>query len=240
MDGMKVLDQGYIQIISTMGSDQGIVEAARMSTQKGFLGWGTPDAPGDEKLLRHLYRNKHTTPFEMAAAQIEVKAPIFVFREWHRHRTQSFNEMSARYVKLPNENYVPDADTVLRRAEAACASKNNQARGTVERVPTRVEVEAWLEALNESYAASEALYEKGLSLGIPKELARIVVPVARYSVMRAQANLLNWMKFIGLRSAPNAQYEIRAYSDSLYKILKNYFPRTFELLGEDVFTQQGT
>lgn len=83
----KLLDHGYVSLVEGWGSDESIVEAARMSTDKGFNGWGTTDAPGDEKLLKHLYTNKHMTPFEMGGLVIEVKAPIFVFREWHRHRT---------------------------------------------------------------------------------------------------------------------------------------------------------
>jgi hypothetical protein len=92
----------YVQAIEGWGRDERIIEAARMSTGKGFQGWDT-----DAKLLAFLYNNKHATPFEMAGLVIEVKAPIFVFREWHRHRTQSYNEMSARYIPLPDENYVP-------------------------------------------------------------------------------------------------------------------------------------
>src|ERR1041385_5991189 len=104
-DKITVLDHGYIQLIETWGSDERIVEAARISTNKGFLGWGTTEAPGDEKLLRYLYEHKHATPFEMAGMIVEVQAPIFVFREWHRHRTQSYNELSARYTLLPDTNY---------------------------------------------------------------------------------------------------------------------------------------
>lgn len=110
---MKVLDCGYIELIESWGSDERIIEAARMSTGKGFNGWGTPGAPGDEKLLAYLYNHKHMTPFEMAGVVIEVKAPIFVFREWHRHRTQSYNEMSARYIPLPDENYIPTIERVM-------------------------------------------------------------------------------------------------------------------------------
>jgi len=87
-DQIKVLDHGYIKLVESWGSDERIIEAARMSTEKGFLGWGTPEKPGDEKLLGYLYKNKHMTPFEMSGWIIEVQAPIFVFREWHRHRTQ--------------------------------------------------------------------------------------------------------------------------------------------------------
>lgn len=140
---MQVLDQGYVEHIESWGSDQRIVEAARMSTNKGFLGWGPKHTdnctinhapllecncdkqPGDEKLLRFLWDNKHATPFEMAGMTIEVKAPIFVFREWHRHRTQSYNEMSARYTPLPDENYMPTLD----RLRGDPTTKNKQAQG---------------------------------------------------------------------------------------------------------------
>src|SRR5258705_7564091 len=98
----KVLDHGYVQLVEHWGSDERIIEAARMSTSKGFEGWEK-----DAKLLKYLWAHKHLTPFEMAGASFEVQAPIFVFREWHRHRTQSYNEMSARYAPLPDLNYVP-------------------------------------------------------------------------------------------------------------------------------------
>src|SRR5687768_11849567 len=137
MDTIKVLDHGYVTLIEGWGSDERIVEAARMSTGKGFNGWGPLEerctacggfgcravagtdgnlgpctacdgkgfrqVPGDERLLAYLWNNKHSTPFEMAGVTIEVKAPIFVFRQWHRHRTQSYNEMSARYTPLFDE-----------------------------------------------------------------------------------------------------------------------------------------
>jgi len=233
MDSQKLLDKGYIRLIETWGSDERIVESARMSTQKGFEGWGTAQEPGDEKLLRFLYENKHTTPFEMAGATIEVKAPIMVFREWHRHRTMSYNEASARYGKLPDESYVPDVRDVMARALAAIQTKNKQAQGVVTVPPTEEQVSQWLADLNRAYNICEEVYLKGLEIGIPKELARLPVTVGRYSKMRASANLLNLIKFIGLRSAPNAQKEIRVYSNALYGILKSSFPRTFQFVGEN-------
>ena len=93
-----VLDHGYVRLVETWGSDERIVEAARMSTGGGFRGW-----PQDEKLLRYLWDHKHASPFEMAGFVVEVKAPLFVFREWHRHRTQSYNELSGRYVAMPDQ-----------------------------------------------------------------------------------------------------------------------------------------
>src|ERR1700693_5723146 len=123
-----VLDHGYVNLIETWGSDERIIEAARMSTNKGFLGWGPKEdgSPGDEKLLRYLYEHKHSTPFEMAGMTLEIKAPIFVFREWHRHRTQSYNEMSARYTPLPDCNYVPTVERLMINA-----GKSNKQAGTI-------------------------------------------------------------------------------------------------------------
>ena len=117
---VELLDHGYLSLVETWGSDERIVEAARMSTGKGFLGWGTADAPGDEKLLKFLSDNAHATPFEMAGLIVEVQAPIMVFREWHRHRTQSYNEMSARYTPLPDVNYLPSVERSSTRRAQAC------------------------------------------------------------------------------------------------------------------------
>jgi flavin-dependent thymidylate synthase len=167
----QVLDQGYVTIVESWGSDKQIIEAARMSTDKGFLGWGDSGMTckmrhevvskqmkscqsmksrcnycnmhpihirvavtitkntGDEKLLAYLYKNRHMTPFEMAGMILEVKAPIVVFREWHRHRTQSYNEMSARYVPLPDENYMPTRQRIIEGV--ARAAGNRQAQGAM-------------------------------------------------------------------------------------------------------------
>lgn len=138
MEEIKILDHGYIKLIESWGSDRRIIESARMSTQKGFKGWGywqcnncheafetqIEGCPccgnehftyiqGDEKFLAYLWKNKHMTPFEMSGATFEISAPIFVFREWMRHRTQSYNEASARFIALPNENYLPTVDRLF-------------------------------------------------------------------------------------------------------------------------------
>ena len=253
----KILDHGYLQFIEKWGSDEAIIEAARMSTAKGFLGWGArcknckrplggesnwiscpnegcEDAgaePGDEKLLRFLWENKHSTPFEMAGLTIEVKAPILVFREWHRHRVPfGYNEMSARYVPLPDENYCP---TVARIIEGAMkAGGNKQAQGIDGKVPTDEETQRWLDRLMESYALSQAVYEEGLAIGVPKELARCRVPVARYSRMRATGNLRGWLAFLQLRTAPGAQWEIRQYAEAVALLIEERFPRTWALWDE--------
>lgn len=246
-----ILDNGYVELIETWGSDERIIEAARMSVDKGFTHWGgrCPECggcgestdgigaigcpkcggsgtlpPGDEKLLAYLYNNKHSTPFEMAGMIIEVKAPIFIFREWHRHRTQSYNEMSARYIPLPDENYMPSLE---RMVEGSKATGNKQAVGTKEL--NGADGDAWRIRLHQLYNAAQQLYADGIEIGVPKELARLSVPVARYSRMRASANLRNWIGFLTLREAPNAQWEIRQYAHAVAKLVQEHFPRTYAL-----------
>jgi thymidylate synthase (FAD) len=224
---IAVLDHGYVSAVEHWGSDERIIEAARMSTNKGFLGWGPHEdgKPGDEKLLRYLYENKHATPFEMAGLVIEVQAPIFVFREWHRHRTQSYNEMSARYTPLPDINYVPSVERLLLN------STTNKQAGVVKGSEqlTEIGAENHISDLKRIYAHLEQAYQLALSNGVPKELARIVLPVGRYSRMRAQANLRNWLAFLTLRMAPGAQWEIRQYANAVGELIKEKFPRTWEL-----------
>lgn len=289
---IKVLDHGYVKFIESFGSDERIIEAARMSTAKGFQGWGedarwecrvcrwsasaygaksiaqlgwhtnthkqrvpnngTAYCPncedetlveqkpvvGDEKLLRFLWEHHHTTPFEFGGMVIEVQAPLFVFREWHRHRTQSYNEMSARYTPLPDVGYRPHLELLV--ARALTATKNKQAQALID--PTTMEpadresikssFNEWLDQVDHIYDRVEAVYQNGLLRGIPKEVARIVLPVGRYSRMRASANLWNWLHFLGLRMAPDAQYEIREYAHAVHDVLKTQFPRTVGLFDE--------
>ena|SRR5258708_2593085 len=221
---IPILDHGYIKYIEHWGkgesgiNEAAIIEAARMSTGKGFNGWDQ-----DEKLLNYLYTHKHLTPFEMCGMTIEVAAPIFVFREWHRHRTQSYNEMSGRYIPLPNENYIPELDRLMQSGGV-----NKQAQGTG--IPLTIgNARIFRERLENFYQIAEAHYQNALSDGIPKELARLVVPVARYSRMRASGNLRNWLAFLTLRMDPNAQWEIRQYANNLGEIIKEIFPRTYKL-----------
>ncbi len=249
---IKVLDHGYLETVEHWGSDEAIVEAARMSTGKGFLGWGGFDCPdgvigrspghdeecrckgtgkivGDEKLLRYLWEHRHATPFEMAGATIEVQAPIFVFREWHRHRTQSYNEMSARYVPLPDVNYLPSLDRLMINA----GGTNKQAgvvAGAAEMTMQRAD---WFRIrLSGIYADAEALYQEALANGVPKELARVHLPVGRYSRMRASANLRNWLAFLTLRMDPAAQWEIRQFANAVGEVIAERFPRTWALFSE--------
>lgn len=223
---VQILDKGYVRLIEGWGDDRVIIESARVSTQKGFLGWGTDAAPGDEKLLRYLYKNGHTSPFEMCGATFEVKAPLFVVHQWQRHRTQSYNEASARYAPLPNDNYLPTVDRMLMRDSA-----NKQAGSTGETL-TREDAEFLQERMRDHYDECQYQYQRMLDRGMPKELARCVLPTARYTVMRASANLHNWMHFLKLRQDPHAQWEIRQYANAVNATLSNLFPRTMELFNE--------
>ncbi len=268
MKDVTVLDLGYVRLIETWGSDERIIESARMSTAKGFLGWGGAPCPecetagrlspndhlfktypdreaardakcscggtgktiGDEKLLKFLWDKQHATPFEMAGLVVEVKAPIFVFREWHRHRTQSYNEMSARYVPLPDESYMPTLDRVL---IGNTATTNKQAQGNGKQIDEADALE-WLSELAGVYRDAQSVYARGIALGIPKELARLPVPVARYSAMRASANLRNWCGFLKLRCDPAAQWEIRQYANAVAEIVRARFPRTYDVARESL------
>lgn len=223
-----VLDRGYLRYVEHWGKgdagvdEAAIIEAARMSTNKGFNGW-----PEDERLLAHLYKNRHSSPFEFAGMTIEVEAPLMVFREWHRHRTQSYGEMSARYIPLPNYNYMPAAFNILERANLQ--TTNKQAQSTSDFKPTLESLVADLEVLEAVYAHAQEVYEYLLKRGWPKELARLPVPVARYSRMRASGNLRNWLAFLTLRLDPNAQWEIRQYAQAVGRIIEVQFPRTWAL-----------
>ena len=270
MTRVALLDHGYLELVESWGSDEAIVSAARMSTGKGFLGWGVEETcsrcrgkktfvvwgdsdrdveddptkpcpacrgrgtriekPGDEKLLRYLWENKHATPFEMAGLTVEVQAPIFVFREWHRHRVPfSYNEASARYEPLPDVNYVPSVERLM-----VNATGNNKQAGTVKGAPelTVDHAENFRAEVDAFYRAAEGLYQEALSVGVPKELARIILPVGRYSRMRASGNLRGWLAFMTLRSAPSAQWEIRQYSKAIGDLVAEKFPRTWALFSE--------
>lgn len=230
---INVLDHGYVRLVETWGRgdagvpEAGIIEAARQSTQGSFRGWEQ-----DEKLLRTLFCSKpaHATPFEFAGCVIEVQAPILVFREWQRHRTQWYNEMSARYAPLPNLNYIPSIERLMLGAQAT----TNRQAGTVKGAARLTEAEAhrFRDALAVSYQNANFDYTTALNAGVPKELARALLPVGRYSRMRAGANLRNWLAFMTLRADPAAQWEIQQFAHVVGGILAEQFPHTWSLFAE--------
>lgn len=225
MNSQEVLDHGYVKYVEHWGSDERIIESARMSTNKGFEGWDK-----DAKLLKYLYTHKHLTPFEMCGATLEIKAPIFIFREWHRHRTQSYNEMSARYIPMPDENYIPSIDRIGFLGRKA---GNKQSDGEALSIEAAADFQQMLALF---YKAAQSSYETALNdLKVPKELARLVVPVGRYSKMRASANLRNWMQFLSLRLDPAAQWEIQQYAGKVGNVLSGLFPRSMELFLDEKY-----
>lgn len=198
-----------------------------MSTAKGFLGWQFEDGTErDVKLLRYLWEHGHHTPFEMAGLIVEVQAPILVFREWHRHRTQSYNELSARYTELPDLNYIPSL-TRLKAAKQSMKNKQGSEEGFTEQQAIDIET-----AIREASYSSRGVYERLLRMGVSREIARLVIPVNQYSRMRASANLRNWLGFLSLRLDPAAQYEIRAYAAAVGSIIALKFPKTWDLFCE--------
>lgn len=233
---ISVLDHGYVRLISNMGTDIDIVESARMSTGKSFNGWDK-----DEKFLRRLWLGakdegqmlppmpRHSSPFEQADMIFEVQAPIFVFREWHRHRTQSYNEMSARYIQLPDMYYIPSKERLM-AAKQSTANKQGSQSGF-----TAADAETFQSMLLTSYERARLDYEDMLKMGLAREVARLVIPVAQYSRMRAKSNLLNWLRFLTQRMAPEAQWEIRQYANIVGEIVRQCYPRTWALFIEGNF-----
>lgn len=217
MEPIRVLDHGHVRLVDSMGSDMSIVRAARVSYDAAWR--AGEDAGSDQRLINYLWKNHHTTPFEAVTLTFEVKAPIFVFRQWHRHRTWSYNELSARYRPLPEEFYLPDPAVVGNQS-----TNNKQGRTLaedVELIERRTREVAMLKASCEN---AFVMYRLLLEEGWPKELARSVLPLNTYSHMFATSNLLNFLKFATLRSDAHAQYEIRAYSDAMVEMVRGVAP----------------
>lgn len=212
MQELKVLDHGFVRLVDSMGNDLSVARAARVSYDAAWR--AGEDEGSDAKLIRYLWRNHHTTPFEAVTFTFEIHAPIFVFRQWHRHRTWSYNELSARYRPLPQVYYMPAVDKVGQQA-----TKNKQGReeSDADRADDMARVDAHCKC---------AFYEYGrlLQAGWPRELARMVLPLNTYSHMFATVDLLNLMKFLTLRCDAHAQYEIRVYADAMRELARSVAP----------------
>lgn len=210
---VDVLDHGFVRLVDSMGGDISVVRAARVSYDAA---WRAGENEGsDVRLINYLWRNKHSTPFEAVTLTYEVKAPIFVLRQWHRHRTWSYNEVSARYTELPEEYYVPDLSQITTQSQS-----NKQMRTDV----INEHAETIRENISLSCESAFEEYRALLDLGTPRELARLVLPTATYSHMFATVNLLNLMKFLTLRCHSHAQYEIRVYADAMLDLARLVAP----------------
>ncbi len=279
----NILNHGFVGIVDFMGDDMNVVHSARVS-----YGKGTKKVNTDRGLIRYLMRHRHTTPFEMVEFMFHVKAPIFCFRQWHRHRTASINEYSGRYSVLDSDFYFPELPQTA--VQSSSNRQGREAEGVTEEEHLAV-IAAMEQVFNDSYQAYEymlgggaappdpinnrrlwveesalkaaaevrkRILEKGEEMtqdqaeeliedkikeyyaanelaildddfpGISRELARLVLPVATYSQMYWKANLKNLLHFIGLRSDPHAQWEIRQYSDAMLELIRPYVPWVVE------------
>lgn len=210
---INVLDHGFVRLVDSMGSDLSIVRNARVSYDAEWR--AGEDEGSDARLINYLYNHGHNTPFEAVTLTFDVKAPIFVFRQWHRHRTQSYNELSARYRELPEEFYIPEASQITTQ------STDNKQMRTDEVHP---EAEKFRQMMCTNNEAAFAVYKRMIAEGCPRELARSVLPVSTYSHMFATMNLNNLFKFLGERLHPHAQYEIRVYAEAMLKLIEPIAP----------------
>jgi thymidylate synthase (FAD) len=259
---IKVLDQGYVKFISKMGEDSDIIEAARMSTNRGFEGWedrmecakcglvlgdvpaterGKPCLeshplsddtshawkikPGDNNLLDFLYRQKHLSPFEMCELHLEIQAPVLVFRQLHRHRTFSINEMSGRYTQMPDLFYVPDMDRMQTQSQV---NKQGSSNGTID----LNDAESFIRRIRTEQNDIHRHYEDFLEGGLAREVARINTPLSQYSRMRWKTDLRNWLQMCNSRMRPNVQWETKQFIDAASTIIKELWPRTYALFEE--------
>lgn len=211
-----VLDHGLVRLVDYMGSDVSVVRAARVSYDAAWR--AGDDQSGDARLIGYLLRNGHNTPFESVTATFEIRAPIFVLRQWHRHRTQSFNELSARYRELPEVFYVPKPELIGKQS-----TDNKQMREILHEADIDDRAS---EAIRAACEASFDTYRRLLRDGVPRELARSVLPTATYSHMFATANLHNWLRFCAERTHEHAQHEIRVYADAIVAMLGQIAPVT--------------
>ncbi len=215
---IKVLDHGYVRLVDCMGNDLSISRSARVSYNAEWR--AGEDKGSDARLINYLWTNGHTSPFESVNFTFEVKAPIFVLRQWHRHRTWKYNEVSARYTELPEEYYVPDSNLI------GVQSKDNKQMRDIVKYSLKQRFKNKLASglITGTCWLSYKFYKLLLWLGVPRELARTVLPLATYSHMFATVDLNNLFKFLTLRLHEHAQYEIRVYAEAMLKLIEPIVP----------------
>ena len=226
-EAIPILDHGFIRVVDYMGDDSSIVQSARVS-----YGKGTKKVSTDSGLIKYLMRHRHSTPFEMCEIKYHVKLPIFVARQWIRHRTANVNEYSARYSILDKEFYLPSKENL-----AAQSTSNRQGRG---KVINGKQADNILEMLKKDAEQTYNNYETMLNerydgtiideanQGLARELARMNLTLNTYTQWYWKTDLLNLLNFLSLRADSHAQYEIRAYAQAMTETLKKWVPITFE------------
>lgn len=226
---INVLDSGFVRLVDNLGNDDTVANSARVS-----YGEGTKKTSNNATLIRYLMRSKHTSPFEHVIFTFHIKAPIFIFRQWHRHRTWSFSEISGRYSVLPEECYVPKEEHVTTQ------DPSNKQGGTNELVAyeetelakyggayyrtNSIKDRSWEWEFETEQRGLKDQYQLYIESGMRRELARINQPVSQYSEMYATVNLHNLFHFLKLRMDKHAQWEIREYADALFELIKPIVP----------------
>ena len=209
---VKVLDKGFVRLVDFMGGDQGVVDAARVSYG------GTSKGPEqDKKLLAYLLKHKHETPFEHAVFKLHVKTPIFVMRQWIRHRMASYNEISARYTEVKDEFYIPTqwrAQDLKNKQGSVAAPALDHAKLT--------------ELFEGQVKAALKTYKELLDAGVARELARMVLPVNSYTEFYWTINARALMNFLSLRADVHAQWEIQQYAEAIAKSFQAKMPWTYD------------
>jgi thymidylate synthase (FAD) len=225
---IKVLDHGFVRVIDYMGDDSAVVQAARVS-----YGRGTKKSLQDKGLINYLMRHRHTTPFEMCDIKFHIKLPIFIARQWIRHRTASVNEYSARYSILSNEFYLPDRENLTPQSSTNKQGRSNEA--LPENIALRVLATIKEDSLRcyKNYVAMMNQDEQGNiidedNVGITRELARINLTLNHYTEWYWKINLHNLLHFLALRADSHAQYEIRVYAEVMLDIVKAWVPFVYE------------
>jgi len=226
-DAIPILDHGFIRVVDYMGDDTSIVQAARVS-----YGKGTKKVSTDSGLIKYLMRHWHSTPFEMCEIKYHIKLPIFIARQWIRHRTANVNEYSARYSILDKEFYLPDsehlaAQSQINRQGRGDVLKGEQAKKVLDLLKNDAEqtYKNYEEMLNERYDGT--VINEGKT-GLARELARMNLTLNTYTQWYWKTDLLNLMNFLRLRADHHAQYEIRTYADAMLDTVKKWVPITYE------------
>jgi thymidylate synthase (FAD) len=221
---INVLDNGFVRLVDCMPSrvpdgevsaDYAIAEAARCSYKRG-----TKSMRDDKTLIRYLMRHNHTSPLEMIDFKFHVKLPIFVARQWIRHRTASVNEMSGRYSEMPEEYYIPEAGNV--RTQSKINTQGSEGTIDVE------EANAIIDTFTTACEGSFKLYRQFLDKGLVREQARMVIPLSTYTEWYWKINLHNLLHFLDLRCDSHAQQEIRVYADAMLELIRPIVPWTLE------------
>jgi thymidylate synthase (FAD) len=209
---IKVLDKGFVRLIDFMGGDETVVLAARVSTGKGLKG-----EEQDRKLIHYLMKHRHETPFEHSVFEFHISCPLFVARQWFRHRVASYNERSGRYVEYEDEFYLPD--------RLRLQAKSNKQASEFGEIPNEREL---IQMIQETYELVYERYKKLLASGVARELARAILPLSLYTQFYWTINARSLMNFINLRADASAQWEIRQYAEAIAKIFKAKMPWTWE------------